>query len=135
MFTHKFNREEKTEQGVRYYFDFTNGTETYTDACIPQDKEGLKFWIISTLNKYNTQEELKSELVEGESVDLSDTTTTPTLTQAEIDRNKWLEKYHKWVRVKQTVIDTGIIPMSNPKAVALLDDLKATLKPEYLDFI
>lgn len=136
MFTHKFNRKENTEQGVRYFFDFTNGTKTYTDACVPQDENGLKFWIKSRVDKYDTEEKLDTALVPGQAVDISDPVVTPpVLTQAEIDRNTWLEKYAKWVRIKTTVVDTEIVPISNAKLQTLLTDLKTTLKPEYIDYI
>lgn len=59
----------------------------------------------------------------------------PVLTQAEKDRAAWLYKHAKWVRIKTTLIDTGIIPATNPKAQAMIDDLKTTLKAEYIDFI
>lgn len=136
MFTHTFNREEKTAQGTRYYFDFTNGTDTYTDACIPQDANGLKFWIKSRLEQYNTETQLKTELVVGNGIDLTDPVVVPpVLTPAEIAQNTWLTKYHQWVRIKTTVVDTGIVPITNPKIEAMLNDLKATLLPSYIDFI
>lgn len=136
MFTHKFNRKENTEQGVRYFFDFTNGTKTYTDACVPQDENGLKFWIKSRVNKYDTEEKLDTALVPGESVDVSDPVPpADTRTQAEKDRDGWLVKYNKWVRIKTTMIDTGVLTGNEAPVVAFLDDVKAGFKPAYINFI
>ena len=136
MYTQKFNRKENTEQGVRYFFDFTNGTKTYTDACVPQDLNGLKFWIKGQLAKYNTEELLDTELVQGVAVDVSDTVVTPpVLTQAEIARNAWLEKYSKWVRIKTTMIDTGVLTGNETQVQNFLSDVKAGFKPAYINFI
>jgi len=136
MFTQKFNRKENTEQGVRYYFDFSNGAKTYTDTCVPQDLNGLKFWIKGQLAKYNTEELLDTELVQGVAVDVSDTVVTPpVLTQAEIARNAWLEKYSKWVRIKTTMIDTGVLTGNETQVQNFLSDVKAGFKPAYINFI
>ena len=136
MFTQKFNRKENTEQGVRYYFDFSNGAKTYTDACVRQDLNGLKFWIKGQLAKYNTEELLDTELVQGVAVDVSDTVVTPpVLTQEEIARNAWLEKYSKWVRIKTTMIDTGVLTGNETQVQNFLSDVKAGFKPAYINFI
>lgn len=136
MFKHKFNRKENTEQGIRYFFDFTNGVKTYTDACIPQDLNGLKFWIKSKQDRYNTEEQLENELVQGQAIDISDPIIQPvTLTKQEIDRNTWLEGYSKWVRIKTNLIDTGILTGNETQIVSFLTDLKANFKPSYINFI
>jgi len=136
MFTQKFNRKENTEQGVRYYFDFSNGAKTYTDTCVPQDLNGLKFWIKGQLAKYNTEELLDTELVQGVAVDVSDTVVTPpVLTQAEIARNAWLEKYSKWVRIKTTMIDTGVLTGNETQVQNFLSDVKAGFKPAYINYL
>ena len=136
MFTQKFNRKENTEQGVRYYFDFSNGAKTYTDACVPQDLNGLKFWIKGQLAKYNTEELLDTELVQGVAVDVSDTVVTPpVLTQEEIARNAWLEKYSKWVRIKTTMIDTGVLTGKETQVKNFLSDVKAGFKPAYINYL
>jgi len=136
MFTQKFNRKENTEQGVRYYFDFSNGAKTYTDACVPQDLNGLKFWIKSRLEKYNTEEKLESELVPGQSIDMTDIVVVPPLlTQAEIARNAWLEKYSKWVRIKTTMIDTGVLTGKETQVKNFLSDVKAGFKPAYINYL
>ena len=136
MYIAKINRKEDREGIIEVFVDFTDGVNTYTDSCIPQDADGLKYWIKSRLATYNSSLQLQSELVPGADVDVSDPVVTPpTLTQAEIDRDAWLAKYYKWLRIKTTVIDTEILPITNPTIAAMLTDLKATLRPEYIDYI
>ena len=116
--------------------DFTNGTDTFTETCVPQNKEGFTFWVKSRLEAFNSSETLQTEYKVDDVVDVSDTVVTPpVLTQEEIDRNTWLEKYAKWVRIKTTVVDTGIVPISNTKIASMLQNLKDTLKAEYIDYI
>jgi hypothetical protein len=136
MFTAKINRKEDRGGIVEIFVDFTNGVDTYTDSCKPQNREGYEYWVRSKLETYNASEVLKTELVDGATIDVSDPVVTPpTLTQAEIDRDTWLTKYRLWVRVKTTLIDTGVIAIDSTRAAAMLADLKTTLRPEYIDFI
>ena len=136
MYTAKVLRKEEDNGVVKVYVTFTDGVNTQTEWCIPQDRAGFDFWVKSRLAVFNTGEQLKAELVDDAVIDVSDPVVTPpVLTQAEIDRNTWLTKYAKWVRIKQTVVDTGIVPVSNAKVAAMLADLKDTLKAEYIDYI
>lgn len=136
MYTAKINRKEDRGGVLEIFVDFTDGVKTYTDSCKPQDADGFKYWVKSRLATYNSSLALDAELNPDDEVDVSDTVVTPpVLTQEEIDRNTWLEKYAKWVRIKTTVVDTGIVPVSNAKVAAMLADLKTTLKAEYIDYI
>lgn len=136
MYTAKINRKEDRGGVLEIFVDFTDGVKTYTDSCKPQDADGFKYWVKSRLATYNSSVALDAELNPDDEVDVTDPVVTPpVLTQDEIDRNTWLEKYSKWVRIKTTVVDTGIVPATQPKLQAMLDDLKATLKPEYIDYI
>ena len=114
--------------------EFTNGIDTFIESIKPQDKLGFNHWLQSRLQSLNGLIELIEEDNLNQVIEV-DTPEEVVLTQVELDRNAWLEKYYKWVRVKTTLIDTGIITASNPKATALLNDIKSTLKAEYLDFI
>jgi hypothetical protein len=59
----------------------------------------------------------------------------PAPTQSEIDRRQWINDYNKWVKIKQTLIDTGILTGSEAPLVTLKDRVKTNFKPAYLDFI
>lgn len=130
-------RTVETEKGLRVDVDFVYGAKVISEHCYPQDRDGFDFWLKSRLETHNSGLTIKDELVDGEEIVIptEETPTPPVLTKDEIDRNTWLEKYYKWVRIKNTIVDTGIVPLSNPKLSAMLDDLKATLKAEYIDYI
>lgn len=137
MYTSKINRTEETPRGLEIFVDmYKDGVLSHTEKVVPQDRAGFDFWLKDRLKTLNEGQALKDALLPGADVEpLEPVVETPVLTQAEIDRNTWLTKYRQWVRIKQTIVDTGIVPSTNPQLVAKVDDLKATLLPEYLDFI
>jgi acyl carrier protein phosphodiesterase len=114
--------------------EFSNGEDTFIESIRPQDRAGFDHWLNSRLQSLNSLKDFVAEDNVNKVIEKVEPTVVE-LTQKEIDRNTWLEKYRKWVRIKQTVVDTGIVPATNPKIVAMLEDLKATLKAEYIDFI
>ena len=136
MFTAKIQRTESTHAGLDIYVDFYNdGAFSHTENLVPQDKTGFFYWKESRLKSLNTKEELKTELSVGQDITAFTDEVAVELTQAELARKEWLEKYSRWVRVKETLIDTGVIAETNPRAQALLAEVTAGLKPEYIDYI
>jgi hypothetical protein len=138
MYTAQVNRKEETTQGLRVYVDFLrNGIQSHTESVIPQDRAGFDFWLKDRLKTLNEGETLKTDLVDGEAVipPADPVIEEPVLTAEEIARNTWLAKYTKWVRIKTTVVDTQIVPITNPKIDAMLQDLRSTILPEYIDHI
>jgi len=134
MFTHKIISKE-FENGVLVLgVEFTDGVKVITEAVKPQDEEGFKYWLNQRLISLNSLTTLESVVV-GSGIDLTPTAPVDTRTQAEKDRDTWLVKYRRWIEVKTKVIDTGIIPANHPKAVSLLDELKANIQEEYIDYI
>lgn len=134
MYTAKINRKDYVNGVVRVFVDFTNGTDTYTESCIPQDEAGLKFWVKSRLAAFNVGEVVETKYADGADVDVSDPVVTPP-TQAEQDRIDWFRNYKKWVIVKTTLIDTGIFTGNEAPAVALKNKVQTDFKPEYLNFL
>jgi len=127
-------RKVDTERGVRVDVDFVYGEKVISEFCWPQDKDGFDHWVMSRLAAHNFG--LQNNLVDGEEIVITKDVQEPIVpTKAEIDRNTWLEKYHKWVRIKTTLIDTGVIPDNNAQVVAFLDAVKADFKPAYINFI
>lgn len=133
MYTAKINRKDYVAGVLRVFVDFTNGTDTYTEHCIPQDENGLKFWVKSRLATYNAGAVIDTGYVDGSTIDVSDPVVTPpVLTQAEIDQQEWLKDYAKWVKVKTTLIDTGVLTGSETQVVALKNKVTTNFKPAYL---
>ena len=56
-------------------------------------------------------------------------------TQDELDFRAWIADYHKWIKVKTTLIDTGILTGNEVKVVELKTRVQSTFKPVYLNSI
>lgn len=136
MYTAKINRKDYVNGVVRVFVDFTNGTDVYTEACIPQDEDGLKFWVKSRLAAFNVGEVVETNYTDGADIDVSDPVVTPpTPTQAELDRDEWLKDYRKYTKVKTTLVDTGILTGNEAWFVTLRNKVTTNLLPAYLDLI
>lgn len=139
MYTYKITRKEEQPNGVlKVYVDFLlDGTVIGSDFCFPGDKFGFESWLKGKFEAIKAGGSIKVEIPGG--TELPEPTDPvvepPVLTPEEIARNTWLEKYYKWVRIKTTVVDTGIVPLENNKITAILQDLKDTLQPGYIDYI
>ena len=136
MFTAKIIDKQKEGAALRVYVEFSDGVTTVTESCIPQDEDGFKFWVKSRLATFNGAQTIDATYATDADVDVSEPVVVPpTLTQAEIDRNEWLMNYAKWIKVKTTLVDTGIVLITQPQVAALKAKVSAGLKAEYLDFI
>lgn len=133
MYTAKINRKDYVDGVVRVFVDFTNGTDTYTESCIPQDENGFKYWVKSRLTAFNTAPVIETNYTDGSTVDVSEPVVVPpTLTQAEIDRNEWFKDYEKWVKIKSTLIDTGILTGNEAPLVTLKGRVTTNFKAAYI---
>lgn len=132
MFTATIVKKEETGFGLKLTVEFTNGTRTLIEEVLPQDRDGFDHWLESRLKSLETGEELKTELVEGVSV-----VPLEKVVSVETPVDAWLKKYYKLVRVKQTLVDTGVVPANNPRYVALLDEVRTGLKanPDFFNAI
>ena len=136
MYTAKITNKKIVNGVLNVMVEFTDGVDTVNETCVPQNEDGLLFWVKSRLETFNSAKEIDATYAKDEVLDVSESVVTPPAPTADqIARDKWLNDYRQWVRVKSTLIDTGVILNTNPKAVALLQKVKDNLKAEYLDFI
>lgn len=134
MFTAQINRKETSSGQIKIFVDFSDGTNTTTEWCIPQSDFDFKQWVKSRLEALNSSVTLDSAYTDGDTVDVTEPTPTQP-TQAEIDRDAWLAKYHKWVAIKNNLIDTGVLTGTESQVVSFLNDVKTGFKPAYLDYL
>lgn len=121
---------------LRVSVTFSNGVDSFVESCVPQDEGGLKFWIKSRLTQLNATSVIDATFPNGQVVDVSDPIVVPVvLTAAEIAEQKWLRRYNKWVKIKTTLIDTGILTGNEPKVANLKATVQADYIPAYLDSI
>lgn len=136
MYTAKVIRKDLVPQGTRVFVDFTDGAATLSETCIPQNVVGLKYWIRSRLETLNSAPAIDVAFPDGTTADVEEAAvTSPTLTQAEIDANTWLTNYSKWIKVKSTLIDTGVLTGNETQVVALKTKVQTTFKPAYLNLV
>lgn len=134
MFTHKILTKEELENGsIKLSVEFTDGTKAFTETIVPQDKAGFTHWLNDRLKSLNSLEEMKTEIVVGQPLDVSEPEVVKT--PEEEARDAWVAKYRKWVRVKETLIDTGILTGNETQVQTFLQDVKTGFKPDYINFI
>lgn len=136
MYTATIKNKEIVNGAIKVTVDFSDGTTTVTETCIPQDKNGFTHWVKSRLATFNGAQEIDADYALDAAVDVSDPVVEPPApTQAEIDRDAWLADYRRWVRVKTTLIDTGIFTGNETPAVNLKNKVTTGFKPDYLNYI
>lgn len=136
MYTAKIFDKSFNAGILRVQVEFTNGTDSIYESCVPQDEGGLKYWVKSRLDQLNFATTIDSKLPIGSTVDVSTPTPViPTQTAAEIARDEWLKDYRTWVKVKSTLIDTGILTGSETKVVNLKAKVMSGFLPAYVDLI
>lgn len=136
MFTAKIVAKELVGATLRISVEFSDGVTTVMEQCIPQNEDGLKYWVKSRLETFNSTPILDAKYVENTTVDVSEpVVVVPEPTAEELARNNWLALYRKWTKVKTTLIDTGILTGTETPLVNMKNKVKADFLPAYLDFI
>lgn len=134
MYTAKIHDKSFDAGVLRVQVEFTNGTESLFESCVPQDEGGLKYWIKGRLDQLNFATTSDVKYAVGSTVDLSETPVVQK-TQAEINRDNWVLLYQRWLRVKTGLIDTGILTGNEAKVVALKAKVQSDFLPAYVDII
>ena len=133
MFTAKITAKKEVPQGLQVTVEFTDGVDTVTETVIPQDRKGFEHWVESRKESLTTAKELKTE--DNIGVVIEPTEKADTRTAAEIARDEWLQKYYKWVQIKNNLIDTGVLTGNEKPVKDYLADVQAGFKPAYINFI
>lgn len=134
MFTSKFNRKEKTDQGVRFYVDFINGEDIRTEWCIPQTEKDFEIWIESRKEAMNTSKELSDKFVSNQEISFSKEEVNP-ISPEEGQKNSWFTKVNRLYRMKIYLVDLGIITDTDPEYLSLIEEIKLEKKDGYVEFI
>jgi hypothetical protein len=136
MYTATINSKEFIDGALKVSVQFSDGTTTVTESCIPQNYDGLKHWVRSRLETFNSGKDIDGTLNLYEAIDPNEPVkVVPTPTAAEVARQAWFENYYKWLKVKETLIDTGILTGNETKAAQLKAKVTADFLPAYLDYL
>lgn len=116
--------------------EFTDGVTSFIETVRPQDENGLKHWIRGRRDQLNFAATSDTKYAIGTVVDVATPVVTPTTpTVAELAQAEWLANYLKWVKIKSTLIDTGILTGNETKLVTLKAKVQSDFLPAYLDII
>ena len=116
--------------------EFTDGTNSTIETCIPQDADAFKAWVKERLRFYNASAILDTELQENATIGTSDPIVVePVIPPAVIARNNWIDLYNKWVKVKTTLVDTGVLAGTETALVNLRNKVKNDFLPDYINHI
>lgn len=136
MYTAKIFDKSFDAGVLRVQVEFSDGTNTIYESCIPQDEGGLKYWVKSRLDQLNFASVIDTKLPVGATIDTApEVVPPPVFTPEELARDAWLNNYRKWVKIKSTLIDTGILTGDEQKLVQLKAKVTSDFLPAYLDNI
>lgn len=134
MYTAKIHNKSFDAGVLRVQVEFTDGVNSIIESCVPQDENGLKYWVRGRLNQLNFSDEADTKFPNGSTVDFT-TPPIPDPTPEEIARDKWLKKYTKWVKIKTTLIDTGVLTGNESDLVTLKGKVQSDFLPDYIDIL
>lgn len=136
MYTAKIQGKSYNEGRLWVNVEFTDGIDKIVDGCSPQDENALKAWVKEKLNFLNYTKNVIEALPDGAAIDLSEPTPKVPVIPNDVKlRNEWIERYVKWVKVKSTLIDTGILTGSETPLVNLKNKVKDDFLPAYINYI
>lgn len=134
MYTAKIFDKSFDAGVLRVQVEFTNGVDSLFESCVPQDENGLKYWIKGRLAQLNFSEEVDTKFPTGSTVNFTEP-VTPTPTVEELARSEWFKNYTKWVKIKTTLIDTGILSGNETKLANLKAKVQSDFLPAYVDVL
>ncbi|MEW3852055.1 hypothetical protein QOZ73_32975, partial [Pseudomonas aeruginosa] len=73
MYTAKIHDKSFDAGVLRVQVEFTNGTDSIFESCVPQDEGGLKYWVKGRLEQLNFATTSDAKYAVGSTVDLSET--------------------------------------------------------------
>lgn len=128
MFTASItNKTENTNGTLTVEVTFSDGVKTFTETTIPQDSDGLTYFIngrLKTLNFTSTTLPLGVYTPPIKIVPVIDPTT-----QARID---WFQKVNRLSRIKSFLLDTKVLTGTEKEVTDLVASVQAGYLPEYL---
>lgn len=137
MYTAKFLTSEETAQGTRFYVEFTNGENTITEWCIPQDENGFNFWVKGRLESINTAETLKAQLQAGVEISVPKENTQPQPSEDDIAFQTWFENnraLENAEKLQERALKHGleVDPVLVEQINTLAQTVNSTFRPEYV---
>lgn len=128
MYTATLINRVKENGVVRWIVEFSNGTDTFTDSFKVNKYVDLRKQVTNRLNDLNFVDTFTLNAPIDLLVD------TPVVqTPEQIAEDKWVRQYYKWLKIKTTLIDTGILTGNETKIANLKAKVQSDYLPAYID--
>lgn len=136
MYIAKIHDKSYNEGRLWVNVEFTDGVTSIIEGISPQDENALKAWVKQKLNFLNYTKDVITSMADGNTVDVSDPVVVVPVIPNDVKlRNTWIANYNKWVKVKNTLIDTGILTGVETPIVNLKNKVKSDFLPDYINYI
>ena len=84
MYIATVNRKEQTERGIQFFVDFTDGATVVTESVIPQDEDGLIYYVKARLDSLNSSKTLPTKFLDGAVIEVVKPVVPPTVDEAKV---------------------------------------------------
>lgn len=136
MYIAKIQGKSLNEGRLWVNVEFTDGVDSIVEGISPQDENALKGWVKQKLNFLNYTKDTITSMADGATIDVTDPVIKTSVIPADVvARNEWIANYNKWVKVKTTLIDTGILTGNETPLVNLKNKVKTNFLPDYINYI
>lgn len=136
MYTAKIQGKSYNEGVLWVNVEFTNGVDKVVIGMSPQDETALKMWVKEKLSFFNQTKSAIESMADGVQIDVSEPTPETPIVPNDVKlRREWIDRYNKWVKVKNTLIDTGILTGAETPLVNLKNKVKTDFLPDYINYI
>ena len=138
MYTGKITKKTELPDGrLQLEVTFTDGVDTKIETIIPQDKNGLEYWVTQVAESLTTAKLLKTE--DNLNVVIERTVAPDTRTADEKAQALWLETYYRLERLELLASKAFLTGARLTALTRKIDETKtfldANIKAEYLDVI
>jgi hypothetical protein len=133
MWTYNIDSHTFTKGVLTVVVTFTNPlqTDAVTVTFYPANDQSLKNAITQKLTELDALDVYAATIPTGQ-IDLTPVVVvSPVQTQAEKDQAQWFTDYQRWVKVKTTLIDTGIFNGTETPLATLKSKVQTNFKPTY----
>lgn len=99
MFTATITSKAEVERGIEFTVQFTDGVKTIERTVIPQDENGLKYFVKGELDRLNAAPELNTKYEVGAEIDV----TVPVVVTEPTQGDLYYRARYGLIELKQDV--------------------------------